>query len=276
MPVQTLTIEEIERIHYILCADYADAEDPIGYGGIKSRALLESAVARQYSGFGPFRKYPTPCLNAATIAFGICNNHPFHNGNKRTALVAMLAHLDKNHLALKGDVSQNDLYDLMIALATHTLTQERVPPRKRRKIGAFRFPADHQVTGLAAWLEKRVDRVRRGERQVTYRQLPQILKRFGYVLGDPRPGNVIDVCREVQVRKGLLRRETTTELKTVGRIGYRNQGETVSIKTMKQLRQMCRLREEDGVDANAFYDGAAVIDTFVNRYRTVLRRLART
>ena len=29
-------------------------------------------------------------------AFGICCDHPFHNGNTRTALVTMLVHLDNN------------------------------------------------------------------------------------------------------------------------------------------------------------------------------------
>ena len=276
MRVQTLNVDEVERIHYILCADFADADDPIGYGGLKSRALLESAVARQHAGFGPFHKYPTPCSNAATLTFGVCNDHPFHNGNKRTALVSMLAHLDKNRLTLKGTVRQDDLYDLMLALASHELTTARIPPRTRRKVGALRFGADHQVAELGAWLEARVEKVTRGERSVTYRQLPQILKPHGYVLGQRRQGNLIDVCREVPVKKGLLRRESEITLTPVGRIGYRNEGEEVSIKTMKQLRAMLRPHEEDGVDSNAFYDGADVVNTFVNRYRTVLRRLAKT
>jgi len=270
-----LTCEDVERIHYVLCADFAEAEDPIGYGGVKSQALLESAVGRQYAGFGPFRKYPDPLSNAATLTFGICNDHPFHNGNKRTALVSMLAHLDKNRLALKGSVRQDDLYDLMLALANHHLTRERIPPRSRRRIGFLRFDADHQVFELAHWLRSRVDKVRRGERQITYRQLRHVLKPHGYVLGQKR-SNVVSVDREVIARKGILRREQRVEYKTIGRIGYRNEGETVSIKTIKELRRICKLREEDGVDTDAFYEGADVIDTFVNKYRTVLRRLEKT
>jgi death-on-curing protein len=102
MGVSTLTADEVLRIHHILCRDFAASEDPIGYGGLKSRSLLESAVSRQHSGFGLFRKYKDPIPNAATLGFGICCDHPFHNGNKRTALVSMLAHLDKNHLALNA------------------------------------------------------------------------------------------------------------------------------------------------------------------------------
>lgn len=276
MPVATLTSDEVERIHYVLCADFVDDDDPIGYGGVKSRALLESAVGRQHAGFGPFRKYSDPVSNAATLAFGICNDHPFHNGNKRTALVSMLAHLDRNRLSLKGDVKQDELYDLMLSLASHELTSERLPARTRRRVGRRRFDSEHQVWELAAWLERRVAPVRRGERQITYRQLRRVLRPHGYVLGDVRGGNTIEVCREVTKRKGLLKRERKVERKTIGRIGYRNEGETVSIRTVKQLRRMCKLTEEDGVDAEAFYEGADIIDTFVNRYRTVLRRLAKT
>jgi hypothetical protein len=50
----------------------------------------------------------------------------------------------------------------------------------------------------------------------------------------------------------------------------------VSVKDLKRLRQMCKLTEADGVDTDAFYSDTAVVDAFVNRYRTVLRRLART
>ena len=276
MPVETLTAEEVVRIHYVLCSDFAEADDPIGYGGVKSQALLESAVGRQHAGFGPFRKYSDPISNAATLTFGICCDHPFHNGNKRTALVSMLAHLDKNRLALKGTVRQGDLYQMMVSLASRDFSTVRAPRRARRRIGSVRYGADHQVAELTGWLNARVERVTRGERPITYRQLRPLLKRHGYVIGQVTGGNLIEVCREETVRRGVIRRERQVVRKTIGRIGYRNEGEEVSRKTMKQLRTMCKLTEADGVDTAAFYDGADVVDAFVNKYRTVLRRLAKT
>jgi death-on-curing protein len=275
MTVLTLSPEEVVRIHHVLCADFADAEDPIGYGGVRSQALLESAVGRQHAGFGPFRKYTEPVSNAATLTFGICCDHPFHNGNKRTALVAMLAHLDKNKLALKGVVRQDELYDLMLGLAGRELTTVRIPPRSRRRTEATRYHADHQVAELTKWLSARVERVTRGERPITYRQLRQLLPHHGYVMGEIT-SNAVEIRRVETVRRGLIRREEISVERSVGRIGYRNEGEEVSLKTLKELRRLCKLTEEDGVDSRAFYEGADVIDAFVNRYRTVLRRLART
>ncbi len=58
MAVSTLSAEEVVRIHHVLCADFAAEDDPIGYGGLRSQKLLDSAVDRQVAGFGPFRKYP--------------------------------------------------------------------------------------------------------------------------------------------------------------------------------------------------------------------------
>ncbi|HEY2542509.1 MAG TPA: hypothetical protein VGH92_05600, partial [Gaiellaceae bacterium] len=200
----------------------------------------------------------------------------FHNGNKRTALVSMLAHLDKNHLSLEGGVRQDELYEMIVRIAGREFTTERIPPRTRRRHGIFRHEADHQVQELGKWLRARTDRVRRGERPITYRQLRPVLKRFGYELGDRRPGNLVEILKEEKERVGVLRRDTRTVLKPVGRIGYRNEGETVSVKTMKELRRLCKLTEEDGVHSEAFYDGADVVDAFVNQYRTVLRRLAKT
>jgi len=69
-------------------------------------SLLASAVARQESGYGNTLKYHEPIINAATLLYGICNDHPFHNGNKRTALVCALAHLDRNRQILKTTSTQ--------------------------------------------------------------------------------------------------------------------------------------------------------------------------
>src|SRR5262249_14431063 len=91
-----LSTDEVLRIHDRVCADFGTTADPIAPAGVRDPKLLESAVARQRVGFGPFLKYSDPFDNAATLTFGVCCNHAFHNGNKRTALVSMLAHLDAN------------------------------------------------------------------------------------------------------------------------------------------------------------------------------------
>jgi len=163
----------------------------------------------------------------------------------------------------------------MLNLADRQLTSGRIPPRARKRVGVVRNGSDHQVAELAKWIGSRVERVTRGERPTTYRQLRHLLPRHGYAFGQVK-SNAVEILRVETVRKGLLRSKDVTVQTAIGRIGYRNEGEEVSVKTLKELRRLCRLREEDGVDSGSFYEGADVIDAFVNRYRTVLRRLART
>ena len=94
--VATLGLADVMAVHDYLILEFAGTEDPMSPPGVRDENLLASAVARQHVGYDGTLKYATPWLSAATLMFGICNNHPFYNGNKRTALVAGLTHLDRN------------------------------------------------------------------------------------------------------------------------------------------------------------------------------------
>jgi prophage maintenance system killer protein len=274
MPVTNhLSVDDVLRIHEALCADFAETGDPIFPPGVKSQALLESAVARQHAGFAGFRRHGEPVPNAATLTFGLCNNHPFHNGNKRTALVSMLAHLDRNRLTLIN-TKQEELFEMILAIADNRMAEFAARRKPRKHLFHLRNSSDAEIDGLTAWLEPRLHRVKRGERSITYRELRSILRVHGFELRD-KHGNLIEVCRVVEKRRSLFSRETVTEYKRIGSIGYRNEGETVSMKTIKEVRRMTQLREEDGCDSESFYAGTEHFDVFINQYRTILRRLAR-
>jgi death-on-curing family protein len=271
MTIQTLTTEDVLKIHEILVRDFAQSDDPIFPPGVKDLNLLESAVSRQHVGFGGREKYRTAYAAAATLTYGVCNNHSFHNGNKRTALVAMLAHLDKNDLSF-GSVPQADLYKMIIALADHRI----VSLVKGGKAPA-KTDADEDVAALTAWLEKRAKKPQRGEKQITYRELRRILNRFDFDLAVPASGkgNHRDLIKRETRTTGLLRKRTEAIEKRIGSIGYRDEGTFVALGDLKRVRMICGLRVEDGVDSGRFYDDDAVIDSFISRYRTILRKLAR-
>ena len=65
---------------------------------------------------------------AASHAFGIARNHPFIDGNKRTAMSVSLALLDKEGINLAidddADPAENTLYKLISALVTEIITEE--------------------------------------------------------------------------------------------------------------------------------------------------------
>ncbi len=271
MSVEILATADVLHIYWRLVAEFAESVDPISPPGVKSEALLESAVSRQHVGLGTQLKYSTVHQSAATLMYGICCDHPFHNGNKRTALVAMLAHLDKNKRTL-FKVSERDLYNLIIEVANHSFGL-REEPRKKPS-AQMRRAADDEVDAIADWIYKHMYRVERGERQITFRELKRILGGFGYNLENPNKNSIDVVKREVRL-KGLIRKTEVIETKRITSIGYPRETEFVPIGTLKHIRRVCKLTEEDGIDSLAFYDEEAVIDAFINKHRTVLRRLAR-
>lgn len=266
--LQTLAADDVRRIHEILVYDFAQTNDPISPPGLRSNHLLESAVHRQHTGFGQIGKYTDPVSNAATLTYGLCNDHPFYNGNKRTALVAMLVHLEKNGLCLR--TSESDLFNLMKEIASHSLGLRK---GRRRHDKELRKTSDEEVRAIADWISDRKYEVKRGERPLTFRGLRRILSKYGFELENPH-SNAIDIVK-VTTRTTLFR-GTREERKRIGSIGYRDEGTEVSLKDIKSLRRMCHLSESDGVPADAFYGDADVVDAFVNKYRNVLRRLART
>ncbi|MCH8188932.1 MAG: type II toxin-antitoxin system death-on-curing family toxin [Proteobacteria bacterium] len=79
-------------MHETLIRDYG------GSAGVRDEGLLESALARPQNqlAYGD----PTLAEMAAAYAFGIARNHPFVDGNKRTALMAAYAFLRMNGLRL--------------------------------------------------------------------------------------------------------------------------------------------------------------------------------
>ena len=92
-----------------------------GGSGVRDEGLLESALARpqQLHAYGD----PPPDLAAlaASLAFGLARNHPFIDGNKRTAAVACELFLVLNDAMLQA--SNIELYPVYLALAEGSLDE---------------------------------------------------------------------------------------------------------------------------------------------------------
>jgi len=94
-----------------------------GSGGVCDDALLESALARsqQLQAYGD----PPPDLAAlaAALAYGLARNHPFIDGNKRTAAVCCETFVELNGAVLLAD--DPELFEHYVALAEGTLAELR-------------------------------------------------------------------------------------------------------------------------------------------------------
>jgi len=258
--VATLSTREVIAIYDTLVMDFAISGDPMSPPGIKSIDLLESAVSRQHTGFDGRLKYETAVSNAATLCFGICCNHPFHNGNKRTALVCLLCHLDRNERTFEEGVTQDELYDVMLRVAQHSLGEDT--------------DSDRQVEALAKWVRKRVRTVEKGERIITCRQLKAILERHGFEFQN-HDGNHIDVVR-VRQTPGVFGLGKKTKHERVMRIPYPRDGAQVGRSLLRDLRERCEMSLGHGIDSKAFYTNSRPPDYFISRYSKTLKLLART
>ncbi len=88
--------------------------------GIRDLGLLESALARPQNKFA-YDETGLAAL-AAAYGFGIARNHPFIDGNKRTALASLIVFLNLNKLDL--DASQEAATAIILGLAAGEIGED--------------------------------------------------------------------------------------------------------------------------------------------------------
>lgn len=111
-----LSVELIEAIHERQLVEHG------GGSGVRDHGLLEPALARPQQLYSYGGEQIDVIALAASYAFGLSRNHPFIDGNKRTAAVACELFLELNGYQLVADDS--DLYPVFISLAAGELSEE--------------------------------------------------------------------------------------------------------------------------------------------------------
>jgi death-on-curing protein len=302
MALRKLSIEEVKAIHEALVRDFCESKDPISPPGVRSEELLSSAVDRQHVGANDSLKYFDEYTSAATLAYGICMNHCFHNGNKRTALVSMLSHLDKNGLRLKSDIQENNLYELFVKFAGHQIhkvpsvykyavSDTAILEKYRRTLDLpnkikqaldtseqLISQPDLEVYCLAVWLRRHTRAVKNFDREITLRELRRILSRYGITI---ERGNDVShyICKNEIVRKRegwLSWRPVEVKERRTYKLSIGGENRPIRIDQIKEIRKFCGLTPDNGVDAASFYGEEPAIDYFIAHYSRLLRRLSRT
>lgn len=87
-----------------------------GGSGVRDLNGLEAAIARPYATFDQQELYPTGIEKAAAILESLIINHPFIDGNKRTAYGLMQLILNDYHLIVK--VTEDAQYNFVISAST--------------------------------------------------------------------------------------------------------------------------------------------------------------
>lgn len=95
-----------------------------GGEGVRDESLLESALARPQQSFACGNPPPDLAALAASLAYGLARNHPFVDGNKRTAAVACELFLALNGATLQAD--NVELYPVYLSLAEGSLAENEL------------------------------------------------------------------------------------------------------------------------------------------------------
>lgn len=94
-----------------------------GSDGVRDEMLLDSALAKPLNVFA-YAAEPDIFQLAASYAFGLARNHPFIDGNKRTALVVSLTFLDLNGWEIVS--TKEDVYLTFLHLADGSLSETKL------------------------------------------------------------------------------------------------------------------------------------------------------
>jgi len=125
-----LSVQHVLAIHERVAAEFGGSAD------VRDRGLLESAVMLPAAQFrGEFLHGSIPEMAAAYL-FGICRNHAFVDGNKRTALVTAEVFLMLNGTTLKA--TNKELEDLTLGIAAGKVAKDGVADFMRKRAGKAR------------------------------------------------------------------------------------------------------------------------------------------
>lgn len=92
-----------------------------GGSGVRDEGLLDSALAHPQQLFACGEPPPDLADLAASLAYGVARNHPFVDGNKRTAAVVCEVFIELNGGSLMAD--DLELYSQYIGVAEGSLTE---------------------------------------------------------------------------------------------------------------------------------------------------------
>jgi death-on-curing protein len=182
-----------------------------------------------------------------------------HNGNKRTALVAMLAVLDKNGLMLLCE--EDELFKLVLLVAQHKIVEPAADY------------ADREVSAIAEWIYSRCRSIEKGDFVIPFRRLRRILSRLECGI-EIVSGSCANISRTRTITSGIFNRERTYTLVT--QISYNSEGAEVAKNTIAKVRKELQLDDDHNIDSKTFY-GTQPLPTseFIETYRKTLRRLSR-
>jgi death-on-curing protein len=119
------TVDAVIAIHSEVLAAHG------GSPGMRSRELLESAIAAPQATMMGTPLISDPIEIAASYLFYLCSNHAFVDGNKRVALATCLVFLSENGLLKDESLDVDEWENLTLAVAAGVLSRDEITTQLR-------------------------------------------------------------------------------------------------------------------------------------------------
>jgi len=127
-----LTPEAVQAIHAEVLAAHGGSE------GLRDKGLLQSATAAPQATMMGKPVFKDAIEMAAAYLFYLCSNHPFVDGNKRTALAACLVFLSENGLLPDEKLDTESWEALTLSVAAGRLDRLQTTKRLRKLLSKTR------------------------------------------------------------------------------------------------------------------------------------------
>jgi len=262
----TIGIHEALRAHFLI-VDYFLINEEYGIGGVgpRDQDLLHSAIYRQFISYGGKDKWDTDFEKCASLLYGLVQDHPFHDANKRTAFLVTLFYLTK--LKRVPTLRQRELEDFIVEIADRKL-DKYVRFRDLQKKGS-----DPEVLFIADFLRKNTREVDKRPYTVTFHELKGILKHHGFEMINASK-NYIDIVRKEKHRSFFgLGAESVRDVRVL-QVGFPGWKKQVGKGTIKVIREATGLTPEKGCDSKVFFKNSDPLNALIDMYSEPLRRLA--
>jgi len=240
------TPDDVLQIHGELVSLFVSEGDPIDPPGLRDHNLLESACTRPRTSLGGTDKYQTLDRKVAALFHSLAKNHAFHNGNKRTALATMLTTLARNDRRLSRTVTDDELYDMVLAVAKDEFPKE-----------FHGLSIDDIVEELAVWL--------RG-RNMARQSRPSTMKSREFLKKCSLAGAKVKESGSSYVVSFKMRS-----------VRFSRSTPALAGNIVRQYLKRLRLTEtQTGFTVEEFQEGLVSERTEIHRFIAVMRKLAHT
>jgi death-on-curing protein len=143
--VKEITLEEVERIAFRLAQRDLKFDEPIPDYSTRFPGSLESCLAVPFQKFAGKSLYPALIAKGAILFYLMIKNHPFQNGNKRVAMMALFVFLYNNNKWI--DVDQKELYNFTVWVA------QSPPAVKDATVSAIETFLKKYLVKVPSWLK---------------------------------------------------------------------------------------------------------------------------